>query len=114
MPYEKSVSGHGHKKLIFTTQILKCHQYCRFHSTMNLKTYIYPYINSLAPERCGNNFKTMIFKLIKRNSSLGTHCEIALRSMPWNARPMSQYMESRGPDMLWMNSDVNRYLDIHK
>ena len=43
------------------------------------------YINSLAPGRCGNNLKSIIFKLIiQNNSSLGTHCETALRWMPQN------------------------------
>ena len=36
----------------------------------------YPF-NSLAPERCGSNLKSIIFKLIMQNS-LGTCCEIAL------------------------------------
>ena len=33
------------------------------------------YFNSLAPGGCGNNFESMIFKLIIQNSSWGTHCE---------------------------------------
>ena len=43
--------------------------------------------NPLAPGRCENNFKSKIFKLYHvyiKNSSLGTHCEIALRWMPQN------------------------------
>ena len=41
-------------------------------------------INSLATGRCDNNFKSVIFKLITQNSSLGTHCDIALRRVPQN------------------------------
>ena len=32
--------------------------------------------NSLAPGRCGSNFKSTIIKLITEYSSLGTHCEM--------------------------------------
>ena len=39
-------------------------------------------VNSLTPGRCGSDFQRVIFKLIMQNSSLGTHCEIALRWMP--------------------------------
>ena len=41
-------------------------------------------INSLAPGRCDNDFKSIIFKLIVQNKSLDTHCEIALRWMAQN------------------------------
>ena len=41
-------------------------------------------IYSLAPGRCGSNFKSIIFKLIIQNSNLGTFCEIALRWIPQN------------------------------
>ena len=37
--------------------------------------------NSLAPVRCGSNFRCIISKLIQ-NSSLGAHCETALQWMP--------------------------------
>ena len=40
--------------------------------------------NSLAPARCGSNFKCIIFRLIIQNSGLNTHYEIALRWMPQN------------------------------
>ena len=43
-----------------------------------------PVFDSLAPGRCCNNLKSMIFKLITQNSSLGTHCEISLTWMPQN------------------------------
>ena len=33
-------------------------------------------INSLAPGRCGCNFKSIIFKLVMQNCQLGTHCEL--------------------------------------
>ena len=36
-------------------------------------------VNSLTPGRYGSNFKSIIFKPIIQDSSLGTPCEIALR-----------------------------------
>ena len=41
-------------------------------------------LNSLAPRRCGSNFKSMIFKLILQNNILATRGDIALRWMPQN------------------------------
>ena len=40
------------------------------------------WVNSLVPGRCGNNFKSMIFKLTVQNSSWSTGWEPALRGMP--------------------------------
>ena len=40
--------------------------------------------NSMAPGRYGNNFKSIVFKLIIQNRSSDTHCEIALKRMPQN------------------------------
>ena len=40
--------------------------------------------NSLALGKCGSNFKSIIFKLIIQNSTLGTCCEIVLRSVSQN------------------------------
>ena len=42
------------------------------------------WVNSLVPGRCGNNFKSMIFKLTVQNSSWSTGWETALRIMPHN------------------------------
>ena len=42
------------------------------------------WVNSLASGRYGNKFKSVIFKLVTQNSSLGTCCSIALRCMPQN------------------------------
>ena len=41
-------------------------------------------INSLVPGWCGSNYKSMVFKLIIENGSLGIWCVIALRKMPQN------------------------------
>ena len=41
-------------------------------------------VNSLSPGRCGRNFKSIIFKLITRDSSLGTRSEITPRWLPQN------------------------------
>ena len=40
--------------------------------------------NSLSPGRCGNNFKSIDFKLIKQNTRLGSHNEISLSWMKQN------------------------------
>ena len=42
------------------------------------------WVNSLAPWRCGCNLKSVIFKFIIQNSSLGIGSEIALKWMPQN------------------------------
>ena len=39
-------------------------------------------LNSLVPGRSGSSFKSIIFKLIIQNNSLGTHCEIYLKWIP--------------------------------
>ena len=48
------------------------------------KRHLISHLNSWTPGWCGSNFKSTIFKLIIQNSSLGTHCEIALMLMPQN------------------------------
>ena len=42
------------------------------------------WVNSLASERCGSNFKSKILKLITQTSNAITQCEIALSWMPHN------------------------------
>ena len=42
------------------------------------------WVNSLAPGRCGNNFKSVIFKLTMQTSCLGTFSWVAQRWMPQN------------------------------
>ena len=42
------------------------------------------WVNSLAPGRCGSNFRSTLFKLIIQNSGYGTYCYIALKWMPRN------------------------------
>ena len=39
-------------------------------------------LNSLTPERCESNSRSIIFHLIKKMSTLGTRCQIALRMIP--------------------------------
>ena len=46
--------------------------------------YILDIINSLAPGTCGNNLKSIIFKLIILDISLDTHCEVVHRWMHQN------------------------------
>ena len=41
-------------------------------------------LNVLTHRMLGNNYKSMICKIIVHNSSLGTYCKIALRWMPQN------------------------------
>ena len=61
----------GHKAACFWRTIAQM-----VHGVNSLSSVL---LNSLAPGRTGNNFQTMIFKLIIWNSILDTHCEIALR-----------------------------------
>ena len=42
------------------------------------------HINSLATGRSGSRCKSIIFKFIIQNSSLGTNCKIGLKWMPQN------------------------------
>ena len=39
-------------------------------------------LNSLAPRRCGSNFKSIFFPLIMQKSYMGTRCEITLGRKP--------------------------------
>ena len=48
------------------------------------KAMLIHYINSVVPGRCGANLKSIIFKLIIQDRSLGDRCEIALCWMPKN------------------------------
>ena len=41
-----------------------------------LTTGLQAYLNPLVPGRCGDNFKSLIFKLIMQNERLGAGCEI--------------------------------------
>ena len=42
------------------------------------------WVNSLAPGRCGSNFKSVIYEHMLWIKSTSTSCEIALRGMPQN------------------------------
>ena len=59
---------------------IMCYWFCHNCSWWNICWVI----NSLAPGRCGSNFKSMIFTLIIQGSSLGIHLEIDLKWMPKN------------------------------
>ena len=63
--------------------------------------------NSLAPWRAGNNFKSIIFKLIIQNSCLGTHCEIALMWMPQNSFDDKSALAQV---IAWVHQVTNHYL----
>ena len=43
------------------------------------------WVNSLAPRRCGRNFKIMIFKLITWTDISGAACKIVVRLIPQNS-----------------------------
>ena len=47
-------------------------------------------VHALAPETCDNNCKNIIFKLIKENSSLGTHILLHIRD--WCHHATSDYL----------------------
>ena len=66
-----------------------------------------PTIITLDHERCGNNFKSIIFKLIIQNSSLATHCEIVPRWMQWDiANEKSTLVRV----MVWCRQAPSHYL----
>ena len=61
-------------------------------------------INSLAPEICGSNFKSIIFILIIQ----GTHCEIAARRMPQN---LTDEKSTLVQVMAWCCQATSHYLN---
>ena len=68
------------KLLLFLSSSFPCIlKFC----TMMTKIVSY-HFNSLAPGTCGSNFKSIIYKLITQNSSLGIQCKIALGWIPHN------------------------------
>ena len=64
-------------------------------------------INSLGPEICYSNFKSMILKLIIQNSSMNTCCEIDLIWMPRNCtNDKSRLVQVRA----WCHQATRHYL----
>ena len=63
---------------------------------------------SLAPRRCGSNFKSRIFKLIIQNicSSLGTHCEITLK---WMSQDVISEKSTLVQVMTWCRQVTSHY-----
>ena len=64
-------------------------------------------INLLALRKCSSNLKSRIFKLIIQNSSLGSHCEIALRWMPQN---LPNEKSALVQVMAWCHQAASHYL----
>ena len=67
--------------------------------------WIISLINSMIPERCDSNFKSIIFKIITHNSSLDTRCKIAPR---WMLRPNEKSAIIQ--IMAWYLEKTNHYL----
>ena len=65
-------------------------------------------VNSLTPKRCGSNSKSIIFKLIIQNRSLGIWCEITLRWMPQN---LTNQKSTSVQVMAWCHQATNHYLN---
>ena len=63
--------------------------------------------NYLDPGRCGNNFNSMMVKLIIPDSSLGTRCETPLRWMPQN---LSNEKSTLVQVMAWCHQATSHYL----
>ena len=59
---------------------------------------LYYALNSLAPGRPGHNSKSMILKLIMQNTSLGTHCVIALQ---WMSQKLTDEKSTLAQVMAW-------------
>ena len=70
-------------------------------------TYWGSIFNSLAPGRCGCDFKSMIFEFILQNSSLDNRCEIVVRWMPQNhTNEKSRLVQV----MAWCRQATSHYL----
>ena len=64
-------------------------------------------LNSLAPGRCGNHFKSVISKHMLWIKFMGTSCEIALRRMPQNTFDNKPTLVQV---MAWCSQATSRYL----
>ena len=69
------------------------------------------WVNSLAPGRCGNNFKSMMFKHILQIKFMGTCCEIALRWIPQNS---FDNMSTLLQEMVWCCQATSHYLSQYR
>ena len=67
--------------LICDSRIMTC---CGVTWTVGSGQGLISLFNSLVPGRCGSDFKSIIFKLSIKNSSLISSCQIPLRWMPQN------------------------------
>ena len=87
--------------------------YCTVSGGLFAISFCHFSINSLAPEKCGSNFGSIIFKFITLNSSLA--CSIAWRWMPqsftnkkstwpgkaWCCQAKSHYLSPCWPRSMW-------------
>ena len=62
----------------------------------------------LTPGKCGDYFKSVLFKLLIQNSSLGAHCKIVLRWMPQNLMSEKSTLVQV---MAWCRQATSHYLD---
>ena len=86
--------------------------YISYHSsTQNCHWYLKSFVICscpLAPGRCGSYFKSIIFKLIIQDSSLGNSCEVALRWMPQN---LGNEKLTLVQAMAWYHQATSHYLN---
>ena len=73
------------------------------------------HFNPLTAERCGSNFKSIIFKYIIQNSSKGTRCEIVLGWMPQGlTNENATFVQAwRHQAIIWTNVDSNLWNHIY-
>ena len=65
------------------------------------------HFDSLSPETCGSNIKSLSFKLILQNSSLGAHFEISLR---WMLKHLTNEKSLFVQVMTWCHQATSHYL----
>ena len=69
--------------------------------------HIYWGPSSVVPKRCGSNFESIIFKLIRQNSNLSTRCEIPFRWIPQN---LTNGKSTLVQMMAWCRQTAGHYL----
>ena len=99
----KSIEFHPN----LTLQVPIPYQYdARAKPSLLLYHYV-PKLNSLSPERCGNKFKSMIFRLLIQNSSLDIRCEIVLM---WLTQNLTHDKSTLFQVMAWCRQARSHYL----
>ena len=65
-------------------------------------------LTHLSPGKYGDDFKSILFKLLIQNSSLGAHCKSVLR---WMSQNLTSEMSTLVQVMAWCRQPTSHYLD---